>query len=114
MQVHAALDRNLACRIARRISRLIRTVMFFVDDNQAQIGNGSEYGAARTDNDARFFFDDSAPLRKLLAPGKCRMQHGLRFAEACRYGLPDLLCSAYFGHQINNTPSFAKFLLGYA
>ena len=67
---------DVARVIARRFFLLVGGVVFFVDDDQRQIGDRSEYRRARAHDHARFAALDAVPLLGAFLVGERRVQDG--------------------------------------
>ena len=98
----AEVHRNLPRVVAGRKTRLIRTVVFLVDDDESQIADGSKYGAAHSDDNPRLAPRNTPPFRKPLAAGQSRMEHRAAVAETLFNGFRNLMTQRDFGNQIDN------------
>ena len=76
-----AHHRDVASVVARRLLLLVGRIVFFVDDNQREIGNRREDCGARADDHARVSALDAVPLLGALFVGKRGMQDGDFVAE---------------------------------
>ena len=65
----AEVHRNLPRVVAGRKTRLIRTVVFLVNDDEPKLADGGEYGAAYSDDNPRLAPRNTPPFRKPLAAG---------------------------------------------
>ena len=54
----------------------VGVLVLFIDDNDAEVGEGREDGTARADDDARFALADTVPFIEALALGEVGVQHG--------------------------------------
>ena len=86
---------DVARVVARILFLLVGRVVLFVDDDEAEVGDGREDGRARADDDARFAAADAMPLlgalvrrergveqRDLVAEGGVELRgHGGRQAD---------------------------------
>src|SRR6185369_10598883 len=76
-----AHDRNIAGMVARRFFLLVRAIVFFVDDDEREVGNGSKYGRSRTDHDSGVSAMNAVPLLSALAIRQSGVQDGYFFPE---------------------------------
>jgi hypothetical protein len=72
---------NVAGVVARRFFLLVGGVVFFVDDDQGEIGDRGEDGGARADDHARIAALDAVPLLGAFFVGKRGVQDGNFVAE---------------------------------
>lgn len=89
---------DIARVVARRLFLLVALVVFFVDEDEAEVGRGREDCRARADDDLRFSAADAPPLlaaffrrergmqqRHLLAEGGIEQARGLRCQADLRH-----------------------------
>src|SRR5438067_1512799 len=55
-------DGDVASVIARRLVLLVRAVVFLVDDDEAEVLDGREYGRSRADDDRDIAAPNAVPL----------------------------------------------------
>ncbi len=72
---------DVAGVVARRFFLLVRGIVFFVDDDQREIGDRGEDRGARADDHARVAALDAMPLLGALLVGERRVQDGNFVAE---------------------------------
>ena len=65
----AEVHRNLPRVVAGRKTRLVRAVVFLVNDDKPKTADGSEYGAAHADDNPCFAPRNPPPFRQPLAAG---------------------------------------------
>ena len=76
--------------IAGQLRLLVGGIVFFVDDDQCQVGNGREDSGARADHYVRLAATDAVPLCGAFCAGQCGVQQRHLIAEGksqlCQHG----------------------------
>jgi hypothetical protein len=89
--------RDIATMVSRRGVLFVGIVVFFIDKDQPEIGQGSEHGGARADDDAGFAIADAMPFIKALALGETA----------------DAMAEATYENCLNGSYPLARFLYVY-
>lgn len=76
IQVVRPPHRQIARRIAQAVLLLVGRVVFFIDDDQAQLGQRREYRHARAQQHARLAALGARPRIQPLAVGQAAVHHG--------------------------------------
>lgn len=71
-----AEDGDVASVVAGRVFLFIGIFVFFVDEDEAEVGEGSEDGGARADHDAGESFADAVPFVEAFSLGEVRVEDG--------------------------------------
>lgn len=77
--------------------------MLFVDDDEAEIGNGAEDGRASSDDDLHLAAVEFLPSVVPLSMGETMVEDGDLFTEAAPEPLDGLRCKSNFGNEEDGT-----------
>jgi len=83
-------------------------VVFFVDDDEAEVGVGEEEPGAGADDDARFTGGDCLPQAAALGAGQCGVPFDRRAAEAGLEAAEELARQCDFGKHNENLPALLQ------
>src|SRR3954466_12408903 len=94
-----AHHRHVARVIVYAVFLLVDGIVFFIDDDQAEVGVRQEQRRARADQDIHLAGRDRIPGARALACAKLRMPLGRAHAETQRKTIQKLRRERYLGHQ---------------
>ena len=94
-----APHRDIAAVIAQLFALLVRRLVLFVDDDELEIGQGREHGAARAHDDIQSTASRQLPVLAAGAHAQVTVQRRDAAAEALAEDAQDLRGERYFWHK---------------